>query len=256
MTWWKPCSANGPRHSVLRQSFVSPTIKRRQCGRFEKQRMRQQMVHLPMPLPFGQAQVPMDQVQPPFGRVDHDHLGAARTLASQAERNLMFAGQRPARQDQVAVAAALQPHVRLMQEGDGMEIVGQHPRLIVKARAADVVIDFLQANQVGIFLLDDFDHPLEPVAAVAAADPFVNVVTEQPHVRWWQGSGRSSPADRGGSASRRRRADSNRWRRRRACGISACNLSSRPRTSPRGEAGAKCGRMPARSRSTGHTMAK
>ena len=71
--------------------------------------------------------------------------------------------------------------------GDGIEIIGQQPRLIVKARAANIVIDFLQANQVGVFLLDDFDHPLEPVTAVAAANPFVNVVTEQPHGRWWQG---------------------------------------------------------------------
>ena len=54
-------------------------------------------------------------------------------------------------------------------------------RLIVVARAAGIVIDLLQADQVRILVLDDFDDPFQPVPPIASADAFVDVVTQEPH---------------------------------------------------------------------------
>ena len=63
--------------------------------------------------------------------------------------------QRPARQEQVAVPALAKPHVHLVDPFQVAEVVGQKLGLIVKPRTADVPIDLLQADDIGIFGLDD-----------------------------------------------------------------------------------------------------
>jgi hypothetical protein len=41
------------------------------------------------------------------------------------------------------------------------EVAGQEPGLIVVIAAADVAIDLLQANEVGVFRLDAGDDPFQ-----------------------------------------------------------------------------------------------
>ncbi len=48
-------------------------------------------------------------------------------------------------------------------------------------RAAHVAGHFLQANEVGIFRLDDVDDPLQAIQPIAPADAFMNVVTQKTH---------------------------------------------------------------------------
>ena len=133
MTCAKPCRANGPAASVLRQSLRVAGHEHRQLAGLAKQRMREQVVHLPVPLLLGQAQVPVHELQRTLGRVDHGQLRAARLLAPQPQRDLMARVKRPPRQNQVAVAAGLEPHGGLPQVGHGVEVPGQQVRLIVKA---------------------------------------------------------------------------------------------------------------------------
>ena len=60
----------------------------------------------------------------------------------------MLLRQRPARDDQVAIPAHFEAHIVLIEYGGGIEPFAQQLRLIVVARAADVVVDFLETNQV------------------------------------------------------------------------------------------------------------
>jgi hypothetical protein len=51
-------------------------------------------------------------------------------------------------------------------------------RLIFAPRPRDLTIDLLEADQVRVLLLDDLDHALEPITAVAPADALVNIITK------------------------------------------------------------------------------
>ena len=82
---------------------------------------------------------------------------------------------------EVAVAAVLQPHVELVKVGHGVEGLGQLTRLVVVPRSPHVPIDLLEADQVGILVLDDLDDPFQAVAAVATADAFMDVVAQESH---------------------------------------------------------------------------
>src|SRR5205823_5371628 len=82
---------------------------------------------------------------------------------------------------QIAVTAGLEANGGLAQASHGFEAIGQQARLIVITRAAHMVIDLLQANQIGILLLDHVDDPFEVVAPVAPADSLMNVVAQKPH---------------------------------------------------------------------------
>jgi hypothetical protein len=62
-----------------------------------------------------------------------------------------------------------------------MELLGEQFGLVVVPRPADVAVDLLQTDQVGILGLDDLDDPFEGVPAISAADAFVDVVAEDPH---------------------------------------------------------------------------
>ena len=61
------------------------------------------------------------------------------------------------------------------------EVAGEQPRLVVVAAAADVAIDLLQADEIGILGLDAVDDAVERIAAVATTDPLVDVPTQEPH---------------------------------------------------------------------------
>ncbi len=47
------------------------------------------MSHLPAPLLFGQSQVPVDDVQEPFGCLQDGQLGTARFALFMTQRNLV-----------------------------------------------------------------------------------------------------------------------------------------------------------------------
>ncbi len=60
-------------------------------------------------------------------------------------------------------------------------MLGKHFHLIVVMRTANVAIDLLQANDVGILVLDHPNDAFQAVAAIPAADALVNVITQQTH---------------------------------------------------------------------------
>jgi hypothetical protein len=85
---------------------------------------------------------------------------------------------RPSRQHQIAIHAVLQADVRLIKPRIEPEVIGQQLRLIVAARTPYVTIHLLQADDVGVLRLDHADYALQAIAAIASADPLVDVVTE------------------------------------------------------------------------------
>ena len=72
----------------------------------------------------------------------------------------MPARDRPAREHEVAVASPGHGHGWLKNRV-AAEVASQEPGLIVVIAAADVAIDLLQADEVGIFRLDAGDDPLQ-----------------------------------------------------------------------------------------------
>src|SRR5262249_31159017 len=56
-----------------------------------------------------------------------------------------------------------------------------HVRLVVILRAPGVAGDFLQADERGVFFLDDMPDSVEPIAMIDAADALVDVVSEESH---------------------------------------------------------------------------
>src|SRR5215212_504159 len=88
--------------------------------------------------------------------------------------------ERPAGQDQVAVAPLLARDVQLIRVVLRPQLIGQQPRLVIVAGAEDVSVTFLKTYNVGALVLDDLDDPFEPVAAVVAY-ALVDVVAEQAH---------------------------------------------------------------------------
>jgi hypothetical protein len=38
--------------------------------------------------------------------------------------------------------------------------------------------NFLQANEIGIFALDDIHHPVQQIAAISPADPFMDIIAQ------------------------------------------------------------------------------
>src|SRR5262249_44355711 len=111
-----------------------------------------------------------------LGGVDDDELGAAVLAAAVAERELVLGGQRPARQDEIAVPALAVGGVELVEGGVGAEPVGEDVGLVVGTRPLDVGIDFLKANEVGLFGTDDIDDTVESIPPISPAHAFVDIV--------------------------------------------------------------------------------
>ena len=105
---------------------------------------------------------------------------------------MMVRLQRPAGEQEIAVSPIAQPDIHLVDPLPVAEVVGQQLGLIVVTGAADVSVDLLQADDVGVLRFDHGQDPAEPVAAIAGADPFMDVITQNAH-RWLSGSYRQFP---------------------------------------------------------------
>ena len=82
---------------------VSPVVTvahedRRQMSRFAEQVVGQYMLDLPVAFLLLETQVPVNEVQRPFGRRHDGQLGAARLALAYRQRDLVLALKRPARQ--------------------------------------------------------------------------------------------------------------------------------------------------------------
>ena len=106
---------------------------------------------------------------------------AARLLGFHPQRDLVLRTKRPDRENQVAVAAHFERYVVLIECLGRVQPGCQQLGLMVESRAADVVVDLLQADHVGLEVLDDLGNPLKAIATVAAADALVNVVADDAH---------------------------------------------------------------------------
>ncbi len=88
---------------------------------------------------------------------------------------------RPARNEQVTVAAGLQADVLLEDGVARLEVLAEQRRLIIASATLEEMRDLLQQQQIGIFVLNHLDDALQAVAPIVAADSFVDVVAEKPH---------------------------------------------------------------------------
>lgn len=149
---------------------------------FAEERMVEQMPHLPVAFFLGQAEVPMGDVEIAFRGLDHGKLRAPGFAATESQGDLMMCLKGPARQQQVPVTASADADIHLMHMRGGFEVFGQHLGLMVKLRTLDVQVDFLQANDVRVLLLDDGDDALNLISPVESADAFVDVVAEESHI--------------------------------------------------------------------------
>ena len=96
----------------------------------------------------------------------------------------MLLPERPARQNQVPVAACPVLDVLLEKSISGRELLGQQLRLIVIAGAAGAERDFLQANQIRMFRFDYLLDAVQIVPAVQSTNTLVDVVTDESHGDW------------------------------------------------------------------------
>ena len=142
--------------------------------------MAEESLHLPAALALSEPEMRMHQMQRTLWRFDDEQLCAARLAGAMPQADPMPARHGPPGQHEIAVGAAADGHVLLKHRMEAKRL-GQQPRLVVEPAAADEPIDLLEADDVGVFRLDAVDDPLERVAAIPAADPFVDVPAEQSH---------------------------------------------------------------------------
>jgi hypothetical protein len=141
----------------------------------------EEVVDLPVPFTFRESQVEVDDMNRSFGRIHDGELSTSRFARVQAERDLVLRNERPAREQEVAVTTGAEMHVELEEVRDVVKGIGQEFRLVVEAGATDVTIDFLKTDDVRVFGLDDVDDSIEAISSVTAANPFMDVVTQEPH---------------------------------------------------------------------------
>ena len=157
--------------------------ERWQSSRFPEQVVLDDMPRLPVPLLLGQSEMQVCQMQRANGRFNHDQLSTAWLALMPRHGNLVMASKRPARHQQVSIAAVSDLDVELKQMTGRLEPLNEHLWLIVKSTATDVSIDLLQADDVGRLGFDDVDDSFKAIQAVSAADTLVNVETQEPHAR-------------------------------------------------------------------------
>jgi hypothetical protein len=170
------------RHRTLGQR-VEPVVEVAddqgwQVGRLAKQGVVEQVPGLPVPLPLRQAQVPVDEMDEALRCFDDHDLGATGFFPVVAERNLMADPKRPARQHEIAVTARSETHIELEEVGRYLQGRRQPVRLIVVSRPRDVPVDLLKADEIGFLVGDDLHNAFERITAIAAADPFVDVIAD------------------------------------------------------------------------------
>ena len=125
--------------------------------------------------------MPIDEVQRSVRCLNDDKLGAAWFVAAMTDRYLTFTAERPAREDQIAVAAITVRDIQLIEVRLDAKLMRQHCRLVVETRTTNVTVHFLQANEIGFLLLDDIHNSLDSVTAIRA-DTFVDIVGQQAHL--------------------------------------------------------------------------
>ncbi len=57
----------------------------------------------------------------------------------------------------------------------------QNPGLIIKTTASLIMIDLLQTDDIGAFLLNGGNGSVKIVPSIAPPKPFLNIVAENPH---------------------------------------------------------------------------
>ena len=72
-------------------------------------------------------------------------------------------------------------HVELIKLVGGVEILRQKLRLVMELGAFDVPVHFLEADHIGVFLLDHVEDPFQAVFPVAAANSLMDVITQKSH---------------------------------------------------------------------------
>ena len=154
---------------------------RRQMGRLVEEAVFEQVPGLPVPFAFGQAQVPVHQVNGALRRLDDRHLGTSRLSFLATQRDLVMGLERPSREDEVAIPATLEPNVELIEVRRRLEGLCQLPRLVVVPRPRHVAVHFLEADDVRVLLLDDPDDPLEAVSAIPPAYSLMDVIAQHSH---------------------------------------------------------------------------
>ena len=65
--------------------------------------------------------------------------------------------------------------------GLNAQSVDELPRLVVVPGSRHVPVHFLKADQVRVLVFDDLDDSFETIAAVAPADAFMDVITQESH---------------------------------------------------------------------------
>ena len=175
--------AESLRAQDLRAEGVPPVVEvshdqGRVVARLTEQSMLQEMLGLPSTLLLGQPEMPVDQVQRPFGRGHDEHLGAPRLPPLEPQRHLVVGLKRPPREHQIAVPPFLQLDVELIQMVRRTERLDELSRLVVVPRPRHLAVDLLKTDQVRVLPLDHLDHALETIPTVAPADPLVDIVTE------------------------------------------------------------------------------
>src|SRR6202035_1462274 len=111
--------------------------------------------------------MPVHQMERSLGGIHNRELCAAWFASLEPKRYLVAAAQRPAREDEIAIAARLEAYVELIKMGFGIERVAELSRLIVVPRPRHMTVDLLEADQVGVLGLDDLDDSLEAITAIA-----------------------------------------------------------------------------------------
>ena len=165
---------------------VTPIVRvtgdqRWQVLRLAEKPMREQVIDLPVSFPLGQTKMPVHQVERSLGRFNDHENGASRLFLLHSHRDPMMGAERPAREDQIAVASSHGVDVLLKESTLRAKIAGQETRLLVVMAPGCVVGDLLEADQVGILPFDHLDNPIEMVSTVSATDPFMDVVGQKSH---------------------------------------------------------------------------
>lgn len=165
---------------------VSPVIAipDHHCGKmpgFTHEWMVQQVAGLPAAFTLGKSKMAIDNAQWPLRGIDRDQLSSPGLSRILAKRNMVMNEKRPSGQDQVAITAAAIMDIHLKNEVRKTGGTAQQGWLVIASIATSVLSYFLKTYQVRVFPFHNLDDTVQIVPPVQAANPFVDVITEQSH---------------------------------------------------------------------------